>query len=408
MSSAAKAIFLFDVDGVLVDPRAYKIGVGKTLEFLLAQTTKQDLSTLLPDEADFAFMESRGIHDVWDMCNIMFALFVEQAWRTYASEFYREQFPKNEILETLHAIRALSPTFKRPDYRKFAEQITLDHKHPPDNALALISQSAQFAQDTNTSAWTQLLKGFLQSTRSVYGSFGTLVFQNIILGDAVFESTYQLQRACSSPSLIKTEDIVLLDAQMSAKILQLNKQQSIHAGIYTARPSLPPPDIEERRGFSPEAEMAAEAAGLGELPLVGMGMMEWLASEHGERTEDLTKPNTTHSLSALIATLKADRSSRILELAYAYNKEKNLESTEEISTLLKKVNHIFVFEDTISGIKPMRAMSSQLNDAGFAIQISPLGIARDAGKKSALEPNCEKVFDDINQALEYAFSKLKL
>lgn len=396
----SRPVFLFDVDGVLVDPRAYKVGIVRTLEFLLSQTTDRNISELLPDDAEFAYMESRGIHDVWDMCNIMFALFIDQAHSHLNSI---ANFSGSDVLENLNLIRSFSFGFKRPDYKDFAGRITEHPGHPPDFALQILSKDKQDAE-----AWISLLNSFLKGTRSVYDSFGTKLFQNIILGSEIFESTYELESICKAKSLIKSEDTVLLNASMSNKILELNKRHLIRAGIYTARPSLPPPDINSRRGYSPEAEMAAEASGLSSLPLVGMGMMEWLAGKHHERTEDLTKPNTTHSLSALLATLKADSQSEIIEIAYDYDKKKSPASISELRALLKESHKIFVFEDTSSGIKPMRSLSEHLNDQGYRISIAALGIANHASKRLALEPLCERVFENINQALEYALSQISI
>ncbi len=66
-------ILLFDVDGVIVDPLAYKIGIRKTLELLCDIAGVISSDAILPNHEDISFFESCGIHDVWDITSIMFA-----------------------------------------------------------------------------------------------------------------------------------------------------------------------------------------------------------------------------------------------------------------------------------------------------------------------------------------------
>jgi hypothetical protein len=86
-----------------------------------------------------------------------------------------------------------------------------------------------------------------------------------------------------------------------------------------------------------------------------MGMMEWLASQHNERTEDLTKPNTTHSLAALTACLQQTCASETIEFAYDYDKKQTAETKSKLSAMLPSTCTIVVFEDTSSGIKPIQS-----------------------------------------------------
>ena len=65
--------FLFDVDGVIVNPLAYRAGVTKTLELLCQRIGLSSIDDLLPTEAEISRLESVGVHDVWDMTNIIFA-----------------------------------------------------------------------------------------------------------------------------------------------------------------------------------------------------------------------------------------------------------------------------------------------------------------------------------------------
>src|SRR6185369_15775194 len=61
-------VMLFDVDGVLVEPRAYRISIRRTLEVLLGS------NEMLLEESEISYFESRGVHVVWDITNIVYAL----------------------------------------------------------------------------------------------------------------------------------------------------------------------------------------------------------------------------------------------------------------------------------------------------------------------------------------------
>src|SRR5690606_31264294 len=105
-----------------------------------------------------------------------------------------------------------------------------------------------------------------------------------------------------------------------ARIESLNALDDWKVCIYTARPSGPPPDAGSSIGFSPEAEFAIELCGIasGAIPLIGMGMMEWLASKSGCGPEDLTKPNTTQACAALAACVNQSSNSRLLSACYEW------------------------------------------------------------------------------------------
>ncbi|MBX9691789.1 MAG: hypothetical protein K2Z81_05350, partial [Cyanobacteria bacterium] len=66
-------VLLFDVDGVIVDPLAYREAVNQTLTLLCRQCKFENGAELLLTESEISRMESIGVHDVWDITNIAFA-----------------------------------------------------------------------------------------------------------------------------------------------------------------------------------------------------------------------------------------------------------------------------------------------------------------------------------------------
>jgi hypothetical protein len=399
-------VLLFDVDGVLIDPLAYRAGIFRSLEILGSEIGLSRDLAFLPLDSEIAYMESRGIHDVWDICNIMFSLVLVNVFHSLSNKNRLFDFVEGQTAGRLQEIARLNPVIERPDYNGFAETLACGATahHPPHIALALLRQelaSQETTPEAWLSSWDDLLADFLLSTRSVYESYGTRIFQNIILGETQFEATYGLTGIYAGPALLESEDRVLVSADSVKLLDRLCADNQVRAAIYTARPSYPPDDAASLSGYSPEAEMAIASAGLQHLPLVGMGMMEWLALRHGEKSENLTKPNTTHCLSALLAALAQNSFSQTLEAAYLLDRKAAGLSLADLPQLAGRQVRVFVFEDTSSGIKPLVALAERLNAAGFSLKVGALGIAGDPNKKAALAALCCKVFADVNQALDY-------
>lgn len=394
-------IFLFDVDGVIVNPVAYRLGITKTLVELCELIGLQNLDSILPNEAEIAAMEAEGVHDVWDITNIIFCdILTTIALQGHPIETL-SNFSQENTAERLRALRPFSPTVVRPDYLKLAHSLASSefNSHPPDLALTMFRN--KLSKVNHNKAWIDLLVHFLIGTRSAYSSYGTRLFQNIILGTQDFERTYNLKSEYQGIGLLRAEDITLINQKSVARLMELKNRKSQAVGVYTARPSLPPTEADTSPlGYSPEAEIALENAGMQALPLIGMGMMEWLAKQHNERTEDLTKPNSTQALAALINTITSGQDVVALTEAYAIDKQNKDPSETQLSALRGKKAVIYVFEDTISGIVPLQKTTEMLRSRGFNVQLNALGIANDPNKRAALEKHCKSIFADVNQAFE--------
>jgi len=403
--SDALTVFLFDVDGVIVEPLGYRAGITQTLKILMDKIGIENRDEILPTESEISYMESCGLHDVWDITNIFFATVLISVVRE--KDFSGLDVSEEASLsDRLQAINLCGTPIVRPHYELFADlQKTRDGFEHPSAALIY----KQFVPKAHVSesrrrAWEKLLAAFLLGTRSPYKSYGTRLFQNIILGGNEFEKTYNLKSEYTGPSLLKQEDKVAIKRATVEAILRLKEQGSFRAGVYTARPSLPPLDLAPLPGYSPEAELALEASGMSELPLVGMGSMEWLAQKHNRNPETLTKPHTTQALSALLAAVRGSSNSKTLELAYDFV-HGQLGDLEELKD---KNLDIYVFEDTISGIIPMQTLGDILSQKGYQIEAHALGIATDDNKIASLEKVCTKVFPNVNDAFEFAFKSAGL
>ena len=98
-------VLLFDVDGVIVDPRAYKVGVIRSMEFLCTACGLRDVAALLPQPSEIAYMESRGIHDVWDITNIMFGLVLSKVFKSLNDQNQSFNYTAEDAIACLQEIK---------------------------------------------------------------------------------------------------------------------------------------------------------------------------------------------------------------------------------------------------------------------------------------------------------------
>jgi hypothetical protein len=373
--------FLFDLDGVLVTGEAYHEAIVRTLELLLRRLLAADPQKFLPTKKEIFYFEAQGIHDVWDITNIVYALI-------YVSVFLGE----NQL------------TVDRPNFCHFVDKVArrAGAHQPLDASLSLLRDELEARFDgTELGAKMEELTEILLGSRSVYRSIGTRIFQNLILGSRSFEDIYRIPCEFASESLLLAKETVLINQDTVRTILSLRGTGKLQAGIFTARPSEAPPSC-QAAGYSPEAELAAKLCGLSELPVIGMGTMQWLAGSHNERSEDLVKPEVTHAMAALLCTVIGSVTAEHLEQSYRIAR---LDESAD-RTMLAQVKDcpltVSIFEDTVSGIKSALAAAQRLQRQGYCLTVQALGIATDEAKHAALAQVCHKVFPDVNEAIRYA------
>jgi hypothetical protein len=400
----ALTVFLFDIDGVLVEPLAYRGGITATLSQLCSMAGISSVADLLPTGSDIAYMEACGLHDIWDITNIAFSLILTAVHELPSTStiVLTGKSPKDRLL----SIGQSKPNVLKPDYRGFAKQLEGSHGNIHMPLVALDILNSRISKNGSDQDWKELLAAFLAGTRSPRESYGTRLFQNIILGSDQFAKTYGLESEIDGNSLLEKEDRVVISRESVKTLLLLNQKSDFRAGVYTARPSLPPIDKEATVGFSPEAEVAARMSGLDSLPLVAMGMMDWLAREHNDRPEELVKPNATQALAALLAAVGRRSDSNTLNLAYQFEREER--KGTKFSSLSGRRIRAYVFEDTISGVKPALKMASDLQTNGYDVSLKALGIATDKYKLAALSEVCVKQFPNVNEAILFALEDAKI
>ena len=98
---------------------------------------RQNVKSILPHEQEIAAMEAHGVHDVWDITNIIFCdMLTTVALMTSPIEVL-PTLPHEGTTDQLHALKILNPSIARPDYLQLAQTLTPigAATHPPDLSL---------------------------------------------------------------------------------------------------------------------------------------------------------------------------------------------------------------------------------------------------------------------------------
>ena len=267
------------------------------------------------------------------------------------------------------------------------------------------------------------LNELLADTYNVYRCPTTQVFQEFILGSALYAAHYGLEPRFNTPSLLEEEDEPALTPEGHACLARLVAEQDARVCIYTARPSGPPrpagelhagrgrsgsgPAAFQRTGDSPlapEAEVAVRAVGLDQLPLIAMGRMRWLAGRHGESVESLTKPSPVQSLAAVGAAQSGDET-RALEAAYELFRHGALRSP--LAHLAGEEVEIFVLEDATPGLLAAEEALSLLRAYGLDVRLRGIGVTRSPSKADALSTHCVAFVPDVYAGFDWIASQVK-
>jgi hypothetical protein len=389
-------IILLDVDGVLVHDRGYRAGVVATIEHFAADL---GLHGLAPTTLEVDAFQAAGFTNEWDLAPF--------------------------VVGILRLAAASGGPVRRPTYENWAAR-SQDHQgRPSERALAalLVDLSRHQLPGDRKASLEAGLKELLADTYDVYRCPTTQVFQEFVLGSALYAAHYGLQPRFDTPSLLEEEDEPALTIEGRAILAQLVSDQGARVCVYTARPSGPPLSASEREeglgqsGFgpaafprtgesplAPEAELAVRAVGLDRFPLVAMGRMQWLARKHGEAVEGLTKPSPVQSLAAVGAAWGGDEA-RALDAAHELFEHGALRSP--LAEMAGEEAEIYVLEDATPGLQAAEGAGGLLRACGLAVRVRGIGVTRSPSKADALSTHCEVIVPDVDAGLDWIASQVK-
>ncbi len=353
-----KKVILLDIDGVLVHHGGYRAALHATLNHF---ASLMGLSHFDFPEEKLSELERRGIFSEWDMVPLLLATL----WNDILSHRPNLNLSvdlSSAAVEIGHNINGYMPReLVIPEFELMAGL------YPAEAAL----QNGCFPFIP-----IDLRTNLLSQSRNVNFSQTMRLFQHYSLGSRVFSQTYELPAEVETESFLLTHDRSNINDTIRARLRQTN----IHLAALTARPSAPPREVDDSHfGYAPEAELALEFVGLADIPLIGFGKLEYLASQRGLDAGALIKPSPVHALAATIAAFTGNEWAG-LKSAGDWYKTGQLKG---VFAELPPAFELYVVEDTLGGIRSTQATGEILRQAGFDVTVHALGLT--SGSVSKVE-----------------------
>ena len=369
-------LFLFDVDGVLVDARAYLKALQDTVSYF---SRRMGVGDHPPAEEEARAFEAHGLTSEFDSAPACVATLLLERLRREPSLPLPPRWP--DALSTLAAHPCLLP---RPDYALLARRVGErlgGRASSAQAARAVLWEKVQTTPslEAHRPALAALLDTLLGHTRDFFRAPMTHHFQHLVIGSQGVAETYGVAPDFDSPAYLHRYDHPLLTPATRARLHESTAGKQVRVALYTARPSLPPARADEPiNGYSPEAEMARSLVGLEACPLIGLGRLRWLARQTGEDVERLIKPSPVQALAAVGAAWSGQEAAA-LQAALALHRDGELRSP--LAGLGPVTVH--VFEDSTGGLEAVKRGVEKLQAAGVAITWRPYGIVSTDGPKAA-------------------------
>ncbi len=402
-------ILLFDVDGVLVENRAYRAGIQKTSAYF---GRRLGLDVAPPTDAEIEVFEAESITVEWDTSGIVAAALLGERLRRAAD------LPGGwEALTALPGdlwlaldVLAASPASAASralavDYAALARRVGAEARArgdlPARAALRLFLSSFDAQAQIPAAAARRLFEHLLGDVYAIDRSPAMQVFQNIVLGDQRYAAHYGLTPLVSGPGLLEQLDRPLLDGPWPAEILRQRAAGRLYPVIYTARPSLAPIEVSQRpRGYTPESEIAQALVGLEGVPVMGFGKVDWVARCVGRAGSDLVKPSPVHGMAAMAAA-RTGLELEAIKAALAVERGDHLRYP--LNACAGETVH--VFEDSPSSLAGVTRAVELLNRQGLNLRLVRHGIApAGSPKRATLAASADAVHATVGDGLTTCIS----
>jgi hypothetical protein len=371
-----KKVVLLDIDGVLVRQGGYRAALHATLNHF---ASLMELPHFDFPEEKISEMEKREISSEWDMVPLLLGAF----WNEILSHHPNLNLPaelSSAAVEIGRNINGFVPkNFFIPEFD------LVPGLYPSEAAL----QSGCFPFIP-----LDLKTNLLSQSRNVRFSQTMRLFQHYSLGSKVFSQTYDLPAEVETESFLQTHDSSNINDAVRSKLLQAD----VHPAALTARPSTPPREVDTSHfGYAPESELALELVGLSEIPLIGFGKLEYLASQRGLEAGALLKPSPVHALAATAAALTGNEWAG-LQSAGEWVQTGKLNGAFEG---LPRKFELSVVEDTLGGIRSTQKAGEILNQAGYDVTVRAFGLTSgNAAKTDAFAKSGIPYFENWETLIE--------
>ena len=392
-----KPLFLFDVDGVLVDARGYLRALQDTVAHF---AQRMGVGDPVLTEEEVRAGEAHGLTSEWDSApTYILALLIERLRREPSLAL---PAPWEDALAVLAARPLALP---HPNYMTLVARVgkrRRGFKETSHAVRAVLRDDAQALPATQREAVGAILDELLADTHNFARAPITQYFQHLVIGSEGVAKTYGVAPYFEARPYLLDYDVAELSPETAAWLREAVADRRIHPVIYTARPSLPPNGVTaSMNGYSPEAELAQTLVGLESWPLIGLGRLQWLAARCGGQVAQMVKPSPVQALAAIGATVGPETDA--LEAAWTFHETGELR--EPLADLGATTVHIF--EDTVGGMAAVRSAVESLRAAGVDIRWQPYGITPEIGAKAeALAVQGIPKYRSINHAVEVALRSL--
>jgi phosphoglycolate phosphatase-like HAD superfamily hydrolase len=390
-------LFLFDVDGVLVDARGYLRALQDTVAHFARRMGVGD-PRLTEDEVRAG--EAHGLTSEWDSAPAyILTLLVERLRREPSLALPARWDDALDVLAT-HPL-----SLSHPDYMALVARIGArrrDFKETSHAVRAVLWDDAQVLPAAQCEAVSAILDELLADTHAFACAPITQHFQHLVIGSEGVAKTYGIAPYFEARPYLLDQDVAELTPEIAARLRAAAASGDIHPVIYTARPSLPPRGAATSpQGYSPEAELAQTLVGLEGWPVIGLGRLQWLAARCGGQTAQMVKPSPVQALAAIGAAVGPEVAA--LEAAWDFHTSGELRGP--LADLGATTVHIF--EDTVGGMGGVRSAVELLQAAGVDIHWQPYGITPATGAKAeAMAAQGIPTYRSVNDAVAVALEEV--
>jgi hypothetical protein len=388
----SRKVFLFDVDGVLVEPLGYRAVTRATLAHFMRRMGMPDAG--LTDEV-FDQFEANNISSEWDISALCLAAQIDAALAARPGL----DLP-GELSAACKRIGAAGVTVPPVDYAAVAGWLG-DASQSGLTFAELGYRLSQPGVDVPLFprlAGCPLLEALLAHSRDVRRSPVTRLFQELALGTKTFEETYGLAGEAHVDSYLRANDRPLLSPEIAAGLRREWEAGELHLAAYTVRPSsVKRGEAAAELPYAPEAELALSMVGLEGIPLVGYGQVHQVSGLTGLPADQIAKPSVIHALGAVGAAVTRDATQALLDAARWVTDP----SEPGIYASFPPVE-ISVFEDSPWSIRAVQQAGELLTEAGIQARASGYGISRSPVKVVALIEAGAEIAPDVDTALRKA------
>ncbi len=208
-------ILLFDMDGVLLQPRGYHKALQKTVQLLGTALGFQDLR--LNREEIYRF-EGVGISSEWDSSAICLALMMREAWKVD---------PGAGVPEALDQMGGANGPLELPGWDHFLDQIEVK-TNPDTDPLQLAEKILISGLDLNQS---ENVREILKNAHDPDESISCRTFQELVLGSRAYQDTYQKSPVLNAPGTLREYDRTQLNSGTRGKLYRWMRGSDRKSGV---------------------------------------------------------------------------------------------------------------------------------------------------------------------------------